>query len=296
MKAMLSLFLTVQLLCSFSQALTVVPIAADDLTQAVSARNNLDRVLSVVRELKRPINSAARAFGIDPIHIAGAIAGEHAINVSLRDSAQNLAASSFSNAQTWAQINQDPSTNLTVVISEEKYQKCFQNSRDYDLWLCIVDTWNRSNAINVLMGQKEFFRRFTSHFFNPNAFMDVGMTFGVGQMSPVRALMVDDLVARAGRDSIDFLKYSDASRIYAKILDPNRVVYYVAATISYSIAIYKSGDFDISQNPGLTATLYNNGNEKLLLRRTLREKRLPETNDLGKWVNQNLDAIRSVID
>lgn len=125
--------------------------------------------------------------------------------------------------------------------------------------------------------------------------MDVGMTFGVGQMSPVRALMVDDLVARAGRDSIDFLKHSDVSRIYANILDPNRVVYYVAATISYSIAIYKSGDFDISQNPGLTATLYNNGNEKLLLRRTLRENRLPETNDLGKWVNQNIEAIRNAI-
>jgi hypothetical protein len=295
MKAMLCLLVAVLFLCSFSQAQTVVPIAAEDLTRSISARNNLDKVLSVVKELKRPINSAARAFGIDPIHIAAAIAGEHAINVSLRDSAQNLAARSFSNAQTWAQINHDPSTNLAVVIAEEKYQKCYQNTRDYDLWICIVDTWNRSNAINVLMGQKEFFRRFTSHFFNPNAFMDIGMTFGVGQMSPVRALMVDDLVAKAGRNSIDFLKHSDVSRIYANILDPKSVVYYVAATVSYSIAIYKSGDFDISQNPGLTATLYNNGNEKLLLRRTLRERRLPETNDLGKWVNQNIEAIRSAI-
>ncbi len=297
MKAMLSLFVTVQLLCSFSQALTVVPIAADDLTQAVSARNNLDRVLSVVKELKRPINSAARTFGIDPIHIAGAIAGEHALNVSMVDTAQNLAARAFTNAQIWAQTNaQDSSKNLGVLIQGEKYQECLQKSRDYDLWLCVVDKWNKQNAINVLFGNKEYFRRFTSHFFNPNSNAQIGLTFGVGQMSPVRALMVDDLVARAGRNPINFIEVGDVSRIYENILEPNSVVYYVAATISYALAIYGSGGFDISQNPGLTATLYNNGNEQLLLRRTLRQNRLPETNDLGKWVNQNIDAIRSAID
>ncbi len=296
MKAMLSLLVVVQFLCSFSHAQTVVPVADGDLTTNISARNDLSRVLSVISELKGPITNAARAFGLDPIHVAGAIAGEHALNVSLQDSAQNLLARSWTNADIWSQTNsQMPDKNLSAVITGDQYRECFQNGRDYDLWMCIVDKWNRSNAINVLMGQKEFFRRFSSHFFNPNQHADIGLTFGVGQMSPVRALMVDDLVAQSGLERINFLKTGEVSRIYVRILDPNSVVYYVAATIAYSMAVYRSGGYDISQNPGLTATLYNNGNEKLLLQRTLRENRLPETNDLGKWVNQNQEAIRGAI-
>lgn len=296
MKTLFSMFLSLQLFVSLAQAQTVVPVAAEDLSKTISARNNLNHVLGVIRDLKGPIKSAARAFGIDPVHVAGAIAGEHALNVSIRDNVQDMVARSLTNADIWSQTNsQSPDKDLAVVITADRYKDCFQNSRDYDMWLCVVDTWNRSNAINVLMGQKEFFRRFTSHFFNPNANADIGLTFGVGQMSPVRALMVDDLVDQAGRDPINFLRTGEVSRIYAKILDPNSVVYYVAATIAYSMAVYKSGNFDISQNPGLTATLYNNGNEKLLLRRTLREGRLPETNDLGKWVNQNIEAIRGAI-
>ena len=44
-------------------------------------------------------------------------------------------------------------------------------------------------------------------------------------------------------------------------MDPDLTLPYVAATLKKSIDAYKSiAGFDISQNPGLTATLYNVGN------------------------------------
>lgn len=278
------------------QAQQVVPVAEEDFRSTVRARHNTQRVLAVIRELRRPIKSAARAFGIDPVHVAGAIAGEHAMNVSIIDSAQNMRVDAYRDARVWANAaSADPDRDLSVLVQGDKYQTCKNKSTEYDSWYCIVDTWNRNYLNSILMGKRQFFIRFTSHFFNPNQLSAMGMTFGVGQMSPVRALMVDDLVARAGRDPIDFWNKGDLSRLYSKILDPESVVYYVAATTYYAMAIYRSGGFDISQNPGIVATLYNLGNEKILLRTAKRENRLPQTNDLGKWVNQNREAIENAL-
>lgn len=289
-------FINLAFMSTMAFAQTVIAIDPADLSPEITPKNNLNRVLTVIRDIQNPIRRAARTFGISPSLVAAAIAGEHAMNVEIKDSAQNMAARAYIQADAWAQMNQDPSRNLSALIELPAYQECKQNSQDYDRWICIVDTWNRQSLGRALMGRRTFFIQFTSHFFNPNQFVDMGMTFGVGQMSPVRALMVDDYVARAGREPIDFWNKGDTARIFNKILNPNDVVYYIAATISYSIAIYKSGGFDISENPGVVATLYNIGNEKITLRRTLRENRLPETNDLGKWVNQNIDEIKKIVD
>ncbi|MCC6138259.1 MAG: DUF1402 family protein [Bdellovibrionaceae bacterium] len=286
------------LLFGQANAQLLVPIAEEDLTPKVESKRNVKKVLAVLKDLKKPIKSAAKAFGIDPIHVAGAIAGEHAFNVSIVDSVQNLVADSWTNAQVWEETTQQyPEKDLSVLIRSEKYQKCRDKRSDYELWICVVETWNKSNLINILSGQQKFFVQFTSHFFNPNTHVDLGMTFGVGQMSPVRALMVDDLVARAGQSSVRFWETGDVGALYEKILNPKKVVYYIAATVKYSMAVYENqgNGFDISANPGLTATLYNLGNEKILLKKTLREKRLPETNTLGKWVNQNQALIRDAI-
>lgn len=294
-KSVLAL-LFVSFLGSAAQAQQRVPVAESDLTTPVRAKHNTERVLAVIRELKRPIKRAAQAFGIDPLHVAGAIAGEHAMNVNIVDSVQNMRVDAYRDARVWASdVAANPDRDLSRLVQGENYQRCRGEQREYDRWYCIVDTWNRQSLGSILMGKRQFFIRFTSHFFNPNQYMALGMTFGIGQMSPVRALMVDDLVARAGRDPIDFWNRGDLSRLYAKILEPESVVYYVAATVYYAMAIYRSGGYDISENPGVVATLYNLGNEKILLRTTRRENRLPETNDLGKWVNQNRQAIQEAL-
>ena len=57
------------------------------------------------------------------------------------------------------------------------------------------------------------------------------------------------------------LDSSDPRGVYKTIMDPDLTLPYVAATLKKSIDAYKSiAGFDISRNPGITATLYNVGN------------------------------------
>ena len=86
-----------------------------------------------------------------------------------------------------------------------------------------------------------------------------GQTFGVGQLSPVAALMVTDVVH--AKNGLPLLSIDDASAVYQQIMNPDTSVYYMAALIKVEIDTYKRiAGFDISKNPGITATLYNLGN------------------------------------
>ena len=70
---------------------------------------------------------------------------------------------------------------------------------------------------------------------------------------------MSDLVHRVS--GLPTLDSSDPRGVYKTIMDPDLTLPYVAATLKKSIDAYKSiAGFDISQNPGLTATLYNLGN------------------------------------
>ncbi|TKD03472.1 MAG: DUF1402 family protein, partial [Mesorhizobium sp.] len=57
------------------------------------------------------------------------------------------------------------------------------------------------------------------------------------------------------------LDVGDPNGVYKTIMDPDLTLSYVAATIRKSIDAYQSiAGFDISDNPGITSTLYNVGN------------------------------------
>ncbi|TGP13164.1 DUF1402 family protein, partial [Mesorhizobium sp. M1D.F.Ca.ET.234.01.1.1] len=85
-----------------------------------------------------------------------------------------------------------------------------------------------------------------------------GQTFGLGQLNPLTALQMSDLVHKVS--GLPKLDVSDPNSVYKTIMDPDLTLPYVAATIRKSIDAYKSiAGFDISGNPGLTATLYNVG-------------------------------------
>ncbi len=88
-------------------------------------------------------------------------------------------------------------------------------------------------------------------------------------------------------------------------MDPDLTLAYVAATISKSIDAYKSiAGFDISGNPGLTATLYNVGNPEQRAealkaendkRRAAGEpEKLPEENYYGWLVNDKLSELKAL--
>lgn len=88
-------------------------------------------------------------------------------------------------------------------------------------------------------------------------------------------------------------------------MDPDLTLAYVAATLKKSIDVYRTiGGFDITQNPGLTATLYNLGNAEARARalRSENERRqaegiepkLPEENYYGWLVNEKLPELRAL--
>ena len=98
----------------------------------------------------------------------------------------------------------------------------------------------------VVDGKLYFRDRLHRVFFKP-AFG--GQTFGFGQLSPVAALMVTDMVhAKSGRP---LLSIDDASQVYEEIMNPDSSLLYVAANIRVSIDMYKRiAGMDISKNPG----------------------------------------------
>ena len=88
-------------------------------------------------------------------------------------------------------------------------------------------------------------------------------------------------------------------------MDPDSTLIYMAAVLRNSIDVYRRhAGFDISANPGLTATLYNLGNVKyraLALAAKNRKRRaggkklqLPEENYYGWLVNEKIGELRKL--
>ena len=97
----------------------------------------------------------------------------------------------------------------------------------------------------------------------------------------------------------------DPNRVYETIMDPDLTLPYVAATLKKSIDSYRIiAGFDISQNPGITATLYNVGNPEARAyalkaendrRLTAGEPpKLPEENYYGWLVNEKLPELSAL--
>ena len=89
-------------------------------------------------------------------------------------------------------------------------------------------------------------------------------------------------------------------------MDPDLTLPYVAATLKTSIDAYRDiAGFDISQNPGITATLYNVGNPGSARLRAEGAKtqsaqpqgeapKLPEENYYGWLVNDKLPELQAL--
>jgi hypothetical protein len=98
-----------------------------------------------------------------------------------------------------------------------------------------------------------------------------------------------------------------ASEVYKAIMEPDSTLAYMAASIADSIDIYRDiTGYDISGNPGLTATLYNLGNvsRRALALAADNEKRRkrglrprpPSENYYGWLVNEHEDELREIIE
>jgi hypothetical protein len=222
------------------------------------------------------IKKAAATYGIDPIHVIGAIVGEHTYNIDTFDSLQTY----YVKALEYADIStlQFAYHGQTAVqlFAKPQFAKCATMKSNYEIWDCRQTVWNTQFYGKMVDGKLYPPDRLHRVFFRPAY---AGQTFGFGQLSPVAALMVTDVVhAKSG---LPLLSIGNASQVYQQIMNPDTSLNYVAANIRVSIDLYKSiAGIDISRNPGVTATLYNLGDA------ATRARELRATNDQRKKAGQ----------
>jgi len=281
-----------------------IPGASSRRTQATNTTfqakyRKVYALLESDAELRGKIKQAASAYGIDPMHIVGAIVGEHTYNVDAYDRLQTYyvkAISYLSSKLSFAYDGED----ITDFVQRPEFAKCTAKSDSYDLWECREQVWNRSFRGKSVGGESFPNDRFGATFFQPYY---AGQTFGLGQLNPLTALQMSDLVHKVS--GLPKLDVSDPNAVYKTIMDPDLTLPYVAATIKKSIDAYKGiAGFDISGNPGVTSTLYNIGNPEQHAyelkvendrRRAAGEPvKLPEENYYGWLVNDKLPELKSL--
>lgn len=249
--------------------------------------------------LRDKIRLAADQFGIDPIHVAGAIVGEHTYNVDAYDRLQSYYVKAIAYLNSSFAFAHD-GERVDDFIQRPQFAKCAEFTGSYDQWICRENVWDTSFRGKTVDGKAFPNNRFSAVFFQP---FYAGQTFGIGQLNPLTALTMSDFVhAKTGLPVLD---HKDAQEVYRTIMDPDRTLTYVAATLRKSIDAYEAiAGFDISGNPGITATLYNVGDpegraralktENILRARRGEPRKLPEENYYGWLVNDKLSELREL--
>ncbi|WP_162939726.1 DUF1402 family protein [Neorhizobium sp. NCHU2750] len=247
-------------------------------------------LLSSDHALIAKIKSTAAAYDIDPVHIIGAIVGEHTYNVDAYDRLQTYYIKAAAYAGERFRFAYDDE-GIDQFIARPQFQKCAEYTDSYRLWTCRENVWDKSFRGQKVDGKSFPDNRFSAVFFQP---FYAGQTFGLGQLNPLTALMFSDMVAKvSGYPKLDENKAAD---VYDAIMDPDKSLAYMAATIRRSIDDYKTiADVDISHNPGITATLYNTGGSAERAAALKARGGLPEENYYGWLVNDKIAQLKSLL-
>ncbi|RLQ89158.1 DUF1402 family protein [Notoacmeibacter ruber] len=241
-------------------------------------------------KLQNKIREAAQAYEIDPIHIIGALVGEHTFNVDAYDHFQTYYVKAMAYAGSAIRFAYD-GENVTDFVQRPEFEPCGGKSDSYELWTCREKVWNESFRGKTVGGKSWPDNRFSAVFFQP---FYAGQTFGLGQLNPLTALETSDLVNRVS--GLPRLSADQPTEVYATIMDPDTTLPYVAAAIRMSITAYRDiAGMDISQNPGLTATLYNLGNPEDRARALKARGGMPRENFYGWFVNEKLDELEQLM-
>ncbi len=258
------------------------------------------KVLKLLRRdkaLRQKISTTALAYNIDPLHIAGAIVGEHTYNVDAYDRLQSYYVKAISYLKSDFSFEFDGES-VDAFVARPEFQACSGKTGSYALWTCRENVWNAKFRGKVVNDKQFPQNRFSAVFFQP---FYAGQTFGLGQLNPLTALQMSDLVHKTSR--LPKLDHRNARSVYQTIMDPDLTLPYVAATLKKAIDAYAHiAGFDISNNPGLTATLYNVGdpearanalkNENLKRKSAGRKLKFPQENYYGWLVNEKLDELK----
>ncbi len=245
------------------------------------------------KELVGKIKTIARIYNIAPVHILGAIAGEHAFNVNVFDDVQKYAMKSivFGGNRFVSFACRKCGLKLSEFLELGPLKKCNPKKGSQQFWSCAENIWI-STYYDKKVGKIKYPRlRFNEAFFNPYS---LGQTYGLGQLSPLTALKATDLTSKLG--GLKKLDISRPAEVYSHILDTDKNLHYIAATIRLAIESYRRiANFDISANPGLAATLYNLGHVRnkalrlyernLKLLKSGKKLHYPQVNYYGWFVN-----------
>lgn len=255
-------------------------------------------LLSSDRELMGKIKSTAGRYGIDPIHMIGAIVGEHTYNVDAYDRLQSYYVKAASYAGNSFRFGYKDET-IAQFLKHPQFTKCDAQRDSYRLWTCRENVWDTNFRGKNVGGISYPNNRFSAVFFQP---FYAGQTFGLGQINPLTALMLTDTVTKvSGYEKLD---ENDAAAVYQAIMDPDRSLAFMAAAIRKSIDDYRSiAGMDISQNPGITSTLYNIGSSSQRAAALAARNRgadgqgqvLPEENYYGWLVNDRLEELKRLL-
>jgi len=250
------------------------------------------KLLARDKQLISKIKSVAAKYDIAPIHMVGALVGEHTYNVDAYDRLQSyyVKAAAYS-GDTFKFAYEGQS--IGDLIAMPQFAECNDDKGSYEIWTCRERVWNKAFRGKQVGGISYPKNRFSAVFFQP---FYSGQTFGLGQINPLTALELSDLVNRvSGYPKLD---ENDAGSVYAAIMDPDRSLAYMAASIRMSIDEYrKVAGVDISRNPGITSTLYNIGNprEKAYELKAKGPGALPEENYYGWLINDRLDELQGLL-
>ena len=247
-------------------------------------------------ELAGKIKAVADDYGIDPIHMAGAIIGEHTFNVDAYDRLQSyyVKAAAYLSSDFAFEFEGEK---VSEFIARPQFQSCANQVGSSAEWICREKIWDRVFRGKTVEEVAYPNKRFGQVFFQPYY---AGQTFGIGQLNPLTALQMSDLVAKTS--GFDKLDARQARQVYETIMDPDKTLPYIAATIKFSIDAYRDlAGFDISANPGLTATLYNLG-DPVGRANALRVKNggkksgaeRPQENYYGWFVNEKIEDLKAL--
>lgn len=281
-----------------------IPGASKNRTKALktSFDKKYQKVLRLLQNDKNlidDIKSTSEEFDIDPIHIVGAIVGEHTYNVDALDRAQSY----YIKALAYVKSDIDFEYNgesISDFVERPQFQPCAELDDSLALWTCRENIWNNAFRGKKVAGTAFPNNRFSAVFFQP---FYAGQTFGIGQLNPLTALMMTDKVSEVtGSRKISA---NDGKSVYGTIMDPKKTLPYIAATLASSIEAYKShAGYDISANPGITATLYNTGSpiaraQALLAKNEERRAKgkpliAPQENYYGWLINDREEELRSL--
>ncbi|MDO1584684.1 DUF1402 family protein [Rhizobium oryzicola] len=252
-------------------------------------------LLASDKSLMSKIKQTARQYDIDPIHIIGAIIGEHTYNVDAYDRLQSYYIKAASYAGDSFRFGYK-GMSVGEFVSKSQFDQCKEFTDSYRLWSCREDVWEKAFRDKTVDGVSYPDNRFSAVFFQP---FYAGQTFGLGQLNPLTALMHADMVSKVS--GYPKLEASDAQGVYKAIMDPDKTLAYMAATIKRSIDDYADiAGIDISKNPGITATLYNVGNSAKRAAALAAKNRSggfswPQENYYGWLVNDKLDELKSLL-